>query len=99
MPAYFRFITLLAFHVFLENKVDATILEVGVGGTYDCTNIVPRPVVTGITALGIDHINVLGRTLEQIAWQKSGIFKVLNTSCCFSIDLFFSIGICSCFQC
>jgi len=80
MPGYFRFITLLAFHFFLKNKVDATILEVGVGGTYDSTNIVPRPIVTGITALGIDHVNVLGGTLEQIAWQKSGIFKVLNLS-------------------
>ena len=76
MPGYFRFITLMAFHVFLDKEVDATILEVGVGGTYDSTNIVPNPVVTGITALGIDHINVLGKTIQDIAWQKSGIFKV-----------------------
>ncbi|KIK08352.1 hypothetical protein K443DRAFT_1459, partial [Laccaria amethystina LaAM-08-1] len=47
MPGYFRFITLLAFHAFLEGKVNAAILEVGVGGTYDSTNIVPKPVVTG----------------------------------------------------
>ncbi|KAG6830844.1 hypothetical protein H0H92_014496 [Tricholoma furcatifolium] len=75
MPGYFRFVTLLAFHVFLSLKVDATVLEVGVGGTYDSTNIVPKPIVTGITALGIDHVTVLGRTLEEIAWQKGGIFK------------------------
>ncbi|KAK7470479.1 Folylpolyglutamate synthetase [Stygiomarasmius scandens] len=75
MPAYFRFITLVAFHVFLEMKVDATVLEVGVGGTYDCTNIVPKPIVTGVTALGIDHVSVLGKTLKEIAWQKSGIYK------------------------
>ncbi|KAG6821585.1 hypothetical protein H0H93_000094 [Arthromyces matolae] len=75
MPGYFRFVTLLAFHVFLSLKVDATVLEVGVGGAYDSTNIVPNPVVTGITALGIDHVAVLGRTLEEIAWQKGGIFK------------------------
>ncbi|KAF9476496.1 FolC bifunctional protein [Pholiota conissans] len=75
MPGYFRFITLMAYHVFLEHKVDATVLEVGVGGTYDSTNIVPKPIVTGITALGIDHVNVLGRTIEEIAWQKGGIFK------------------------
>ncbi|KNZ74796.1 Folylpolyglutamate synthase [Termitomyces sp. J132] len=75
MPGYFRFVTLLAFHVFLSFKVNATILEVGVGGTYDSTNIVPNPVVTGITALGIDHVAVLGRTIEDIAWQKGGIFK------------------------
>ena len=76
MPGYFRFLTLMAFHVFLENRVDATVLEVGIGGTYDCTNVVPRPIVTGITALGIDHVAVLGKTIEEIAWQKGGIFKV-----------------------
>ncbi|KAG6854860.1 hypothetical protein C0991_012050 [Blastosporella zonata] len=75
MPGYFRFVTLLAFHVFLSLKVDATVLEVGVGGTYDSTNIVPKPIVTGVTALGIDHVTVLGKTLEEIAWQKGGIFK------------------------
>ncbi|PPQ99037.1 hypothetical protein CVT24_003597 [Panaeolus cyanescens] len=75
MPGYFRFLTLMAFHVFSELKVDATVLEVGVGGTYDSTNIVPKPVVTGITALGIDHVQVLGSTLPEIAWQKAGIFK------------------------
>jgi len=64
------------FPCLLENEVDATVLEVGVGGTYDSTNIVPKPVVTGITALGIDHVSVLGKTLEEIAWQKGGIFKV-----------------------
>ncbi|KAF8974450.1 Mur ligase [Flammula alnicola] len=73
MPGYFRFITLMAYHVFLKFKVDATVLEVGVGGTYDSTNIVPKPVVTGITALGIDHVNVLGKTLGEIAWQKGWV--------------------------
>ncbi|KAF8663430.1 hypothetical protein AX16_001000 [Volvariella volvacea WC 439] len=75
MPGYFRFLTLLAFHSFLRLGVNATVLEVGVGGTYDSTNIVPKPFVTGITALGIDHVNVLGRTITEIAWQKGGIFK------------------------
>lgn len=74
-PGYFRYLTLLAFHAFLDMKADATVLEVGVGGTYDSTNIVPKPVVTGITALGIDHVTVLGKTLKEIAWQKGGIFK------------------------
>ncbi|EIM88551.1 FolC bifunctional protein [Stereum hirsutum FP-91666 SS1] len=75
MPAYFRYVTLVAYHAFLSLKVDATILEVGVGGTYDCTNIVPRPIVTGVSALGIDHTAVLGKTLAEIAWQKGGIYK------------------------
>lgn len=57
-------------------KVDATILEVGVGGMYDSTNIVPKPIVTGVSALGIDHVAVLGKTLAEIGWQKGGIFKV-----------------------
>ncbi|KAJ7068414.1 FolC bifunctional protein [Mycena amicta] len=74
-PGYFRFLTLVAYHAFISLKVDATILEVGVGGTHDSTNLVPRPIVTGITALGIDHVNVLGKTLAEIAWQKGGIFK------------------------
>ncbi|KAF9019256.1 FolC bifunctional protein [Hymenopellis radicata] len=74
-PGYFRFITLLAYHAFLDMKVDATVLEVGVGGTYDSTNIVPKPIVTGVTALGIDHVTVLGKTLKEIAWQKGGIYK------------------------
>ena len=52
----------------------------GVGGAYDCTNIVPKPVVTGISALGFDHIAVLGKTLKEIAWQKSGIFKASDSN-------------------
>ena len=58
------------------------ILEVGVGGTYDCTNIVPQPIVTAISALGIDHTAVLGKTLPEIAWQKGGIYKVCGLSHC-----------------
>jgi hypothetical protein len=50
-------------------------LEVGVGGEYDCTNFIKKPIVTGITSLGMDHIVILGDTIDQIAWQKSGIFK------------------------
>lgn len=45
------------------------------GGEYDSTNIVPKPTCTGVTSLGIDHITVLGNTLESIAWHKGGIFK------------------------
>lgn len=74
-PMYFRFMTLLAFHVFISLKVSATLLEVGIGGLYDSTNIVDHPVVTGVTALGLDHTAILGHTLEEIALQKAGIFK------------------------
>ena len=74
-PMYFRFMTLLALHTFLSLRVSATVLEVGIGGLYDSTNIVQRPVVTGVSALGIDHTAILGNTLEEIAFQKAGIFK------------------------
>ncbi|KAH9943381.1 FolC bifunctional protein [Epithele typhae] len=67
MPGYFRFLTLLAYHTFLDLKVRTY--------AWKLTNIVPKPIVTGITALGIDHVNVLGKTLREIAWQKGGIFK------------------------
>ncbi|KAG8218628.1 FolC bifunctional protein [Butyriboletus roseoflavus] len=75
MPGYFRYLTLMAFHAFKDLKVDATILEVGIGGGGDSTNVVPKPVVTGITSLGMDHIAVLGGTIEAIARQKAGIYK------------------------
>ncbi|XP_071321701.1 folylpolyglutamate synthase, mitochondrial isoform X2 [Trachinotus anak] len=75
MPAYFRFLTILAFHVFLQEKVDLAVIEVGIGGAYDCTNIISRPWVCGISSLGIDHTQILGDTIEKIAWQKGGIFK------------------------
>jgi folylpolyglutamate synthase len=51
------------------------VFEVGVGGEYDSTNIVTRPTCTGVTSLGIDHVTVLGNTLESIAWHKGGIYK------------------------
>nr|XP_019938194.1 PREDICTED: folylpolyglutamate synthase, mitochondrial [Paralichthys olivaceus] len=76
MPAYFRFLTILAFHVFLQEKVDVAVIEVGIGGAYDCTNIIRRPWVCGISSLGIDHTQILGDTIEKIAWQKGGIFKL-----------------------
>jgi folylpolyglutamate synthase/dihydropteroate synthase len=60
-------------------------LEVGVGGAYDSTNIVPRPIVTAVTALGLDHVQVLGKTLAEIAWQKGGIFKVSKLSNCYTV--------------
>ena len=74
-PVYFRFLTLLSFHVFISEEVDTAIYEVGIGGAWDSTNIFETPAVTGITTLGIDHVAVLGDTIEQIAWHKAGIFK------------------------
>ena len=74
-PVYFRFLTLMAYHTYLAEGVDCAIIECGIGGTYDSTNIIPSPAVTGITSLGIDHVGVLGSTIEEIAWHKAGIMK------------------------
>ncbi|XP_050577675.1 folylpolyglutamate synthase, mitochondrial isoform X3 [Bombus affinis] len=75
MPTYFKFLTILMFNIFLDEHVDVAIIEVGIGGLYDCTNIVRNPVCVGITSLGLDHTSLLGNTVEDIAYQKSGIFK------------------------
>ena len=63
-PVYARFLTLISSHVFLKECLDAAIYEVGVGGELDSTNVIPKPVATGITALGIDHVATLGDTVE-----------------------------------
>ncbi len=73
-PAYFRFLTLLALYIFIKERVDVIILEVGIGGRLDSTNIV-MPTVCGITHIGYDHMEILGDTLDKIAAEKSGIIK------------------------
>lgn len=75
MPNYFRLLTLIGFKIFTSEKVDVVILEVGLGGKYDATNVVKLPVVCGISSLGFDHMEILGNTLSQIAGEKAGIFK------------------------
>ncbi|KIM94584.1 hypothetical protein OIDMADRAFT_60365 [Oidiodendron maius Zn] len=74
-PSFFKFVTLTALHTFLQEGVDTAIVEVGVGGEYDSTNVLHRPSVCAITSLGLDHTDVLGKTIEEIAWHKSGILK------------------------
>lgn len=58
-----------------DQGVDVAVLEVGLGGRLDATNVVPAPVVCGITSLGYDHMEILGHTLPQIAREKAGIMK------------------------
>jgi folylpolyglutamate synthase len=74
-PTYFKMMTLVSFHAFMQEGVDTAIYEVGVGGEYDSTNVVDSPAVTGITTLGIDHTATLGKTIDLIAWHKAGIMK------------------------
>ena len=74
-PVYFRFLTLMALHTYMSEGVDTAVIECGIGGEYDTTNILTLPSVSGITSLGIDHVAILGETIEEIAWHKAGIFK------------------------
>ncbi|KUL90484.1 hypothetical protein ZTR_00032 [Talaromyces verruculosus] len=64
-----------SFHTFIRERVQAAIFETHHGGEYDATNVIPQPVVTAITSLGMDHVAQLGPTIDDIAWHKSGIFK------------------------
>lgn len=86
MPPYFSFLTVLSLHVFLTEGVDVAVVEVGIGGQYDSTNFFRKPDVCGVTSLGLDHTALLGNTIEEIAWNKAGIFKVLSSpnhgDCC-----------------
>ncbi|EME89483.1 uncharacterized protein MYCFIDRAFT_126772 [Pseudocercospora fijiensis CIRAD86] len=74
-PVYFHFLTLMALHCYLKESVGTAVIECGIGGEYDTTNILSKPSVTGVTSLGIDHVALLGDTIDQIAWHKAGIFK------------------------
>ncbi|BDG08097.1 bifunctional folylpolyglutamate synthase/dihydrofolate synthase [Anaeromyxobacter paludicola] len=71
---FFEFATLLAFVHFAERRVDVAVVEVGLGGRFDATNVV-RPAVTAVSRIGLDHEELLGGTLSAIAGEKAGIFK------------------------
>lgn len=73
-PTEFEIITACAFKYFKEQKVDFVVLEVGLGGRFDATNIVD-PLLSVITTISYDHMNILGNTLEKIAFEKAGIIK------------------------
>jgi dihydrofolate synthase/folylpolyglutamate synthase len=74
-PSFFEATTAAAFLSFARTPADALVLEVGMGGRLDATNVVPRPAVTAIAALGLDHQQWLGPTLGDIAGEKAGIAK------------------------
>lgn len=71
----FELLTAIAFLYFKEKQVDFLVLETGVGGKIDATNVVPKPLVSIITSIGFDHTHVLGHTLEDITRHKAGIIK------------------------
>jgi len=89
MPGYFRMLTLMSLHIFCTSqspRIDVILLESGMGGRYDATNVVEpivprrdhtrhgRLLVRGVTVIDYDHVQVLGSRLEQIAWEKGGIY-------------------------
>jgi dihydrofolate synthase / folylpolyglutamate synthase len=71
---YFEFLTAVAILYFHQKKVDLAILEVGMGGRLDATNVV-SPLVSVVSNISLDHTEYLGRRLEEIAWEKGGIIK------------------------
>ncbi|HTB52551.1 MAG TPA: folylpolyglutamate synthase/dihydrofolate synthase family protein [Ferruginibacter sp.] len=73
-PSFFELTMVMAFDYFAQEKVDVAIIETGLGGRLDSTNII-TPVISVITNIGYDHMNILGDTLEQIAFEKAGIIK------------------------
>ena len=74
-PTEFELVCAIAFEYFVRKQCDIVVLEVGLGGDYDATNVIECPEVAVITNIGLDHTDVLGNTLEEIARTKSGIFK------------------------
>ena len=73
-PTQFEAITALAFEAFSKHSVDVALVEVGLGGRFDATNVV-RPLVSLLCNVSLDHTGVLGESIEQIAWEKAGIAK------------------------
>ena len=74
-PTEFELVCAIAFEYFKRKQCDVVVLEVGLGGEYDATNVISAPEVAVITNIGLDHTDVLGNTIEEIAQAKAGIFK------------------------
>jgi dihydrofolate synthase/folylpolyglutamate synthase len=71
---FFEATTAMAFELFADAGLDVAVVEVGLGGRLDATNVL-TPLAAGVASIGIDHVEFLGNTREQIAWEKAGIFK------------------------
>ena len=74
-PSSFDFITAAAFLWFYETKCDVVVLEGGLGGRYHATNVINASLLSVITGIAFDHTEILGDTIEKIAWEKAGIIK------------------------
>lgn len=73
-PSFFEVVTAMAFKYFSDQDIDLAVIEVGLGGRLDCTNII-TPILSVITNISLDHTQLLGNSLEQIAMEKAGIIK------------------------
>lgn len=82
----FEWFTVLAFWYFYRKQVDVAIIEVGLGGLLDATNVIDQPLVSVITHIGYDHMEILGETIEAIAEQKAGIIKSHVPVVCYPQD-------------
>lgn len=74
-PTEFEILTAMAFQYFYEQGCDVVVLEVGLGGRLDSTNVIDTPDLGVITAISYDHMNILGNTIREIATEKAGIIK------------------------
>ena len=74
-PTLFELLTAISLHYFHKNNVDFVVLETGLGGRLDATNVVANPLTSVITPIGLDHMDILGDTIEKISFEKAGIIK------------------------
>lgn len=74
-PTEFEIVTAVAFEYYARHKVDYVVLEVGLGGRLDSTNVIKKPLVSVITPVDLDHVEYLGDTLDKVAFEKAGIIK------------------------
>ncbi|MBQ5825549.1 MAG: bifunctional folylpolyglutamate synthase/dihydrofolate synthase [Clostridia bacterium] len=85
-PTEFEVITAAAFMVFERSGCDICVLEVGLGGRLDSTNVIPTPLVSVIASISLDHTAILGDTVEQIAAEKCGIIKQKGKTVCYPVQ-------------
>ena len=79
-PTEFEIVTAMAFYYYNEKNMDYVVLEVGLGGRYDSTNVIKNPLVSVLVSISLDHIGVLGDTIGKIAYEKAGIIKENGTA-------------------
>lgn len=85
-PTEFEVITAAAFMIFARSGCEICVLEVGLGGRLDSTNVIPTPLVSAIASISLDHTAILGDTVEQIASEKCGIIKQGGTTVCYPLQ-------------